>query len=243
MEINTLSEFQVIYPSYILHKHWDMPQGFNDRLFELASLDAERHKITNINDGKNVGDTSNHLGHLRHNFLTSTRDPAVEVLVKMADNAIREYLKLAYEYEHTGEISMMSDTFYQSRAKKENIGINSHTHIQTDIVCTYYPRVTLDEDCPDTSLHKGSLRFYDPANVGKRLWPINNREERYIGGWYSLTPKTGSMVVFEGYVPHDSTYFEGDERMCIPILCNLVLPNSHCKVNVSDILKYQEGKE
>jgi hypothetical protein len=25
-------------------------------------------------------------------------------------------------------------------------------------------------------------------------------------------------VVFEGYVPHDSTYFEGEERMCIPVL-------------------------
>ena len=207
MEINTLSEFQIIYPSYILHKRWDMPQGFNDRLFELALLDYEKNKITDIDDDRNVGDDTNHLGHIRHNFLTSTRDPAIEVLVKMTDNAIREYLKLAYDYDHTGEISMMSDTFYQNRSKKENVGINSHTHIQTDIICTYYPRVILDKDCPDTSLHKGALRFYDPANVGKRMWPINNKNDRFISGWYSVVPETGSMVVFEGYVPHDSTYF------------------------------------
>ena len=45
----------------------------------------------------------------------------------------------------------------------------------------------------------------------------------------TVEPRTGSMLVFEGHVPHDSTYFEGEERMCIPVLCSLSLPNSHCK--------------
>ena len=115
---------------------------------------------------------------------------------------------------------MMSDTFWQRRALQENVGINAHTHIQTDIVCTYYPRVVLDADCPKTSLHRGAVRFYDPANVGKRLWPCNN-PDAYVGGWYAVEPRTGSMLVFEGHVPHDSTYFEGEERMCIPVLCSL----------------------
>ena len=240
MEIQTNSEFQAIYPSFVLHKHWDMPEGYNEHLFNIACLDAEANKITTESDGRNVGDTSNHLGHLRHNFLTSTIDPAIPVLVDMARDSIREYLMLAYGYDHTGEINMMSDTFLQQRSKKQNIGINSHTHIQTDIVCTYYPKVDLDPDGPDTSLHKGALRFYDPANVGKRLWPCN-RTDYHIGGWYSVEPVTGSMIVFEGHVPHDSTYFEGEERMCIPILCSLDLPNSHCKTSTSQILTLQTG--
>ena len=33
--------------------------------------------------------------------------------------------------------------------------------------------------------------------------------------------------------------FEGEERMCIPVLCNLDLPNSHCKVGFRDILAAQ----
>jgi hypothetical protein len=239
MEIKTSSEFQTIYPSYVLHKHFEMPAGFNDVLFALAKEDAERNKITENGHGRNVGDTSNHLGHLRHNFLMDTKHPAIDVFVQMVDASIREYLRLAYGYDHTGDISMMSDTFLQERSKRQNIGINTHTHIQTDIVCTYYPRVTLDPDCLDTSLHKGALRFYDPANVGKRLWPCRNPEGNYTGGWYSLEPRTGSMVVFEGYVPHDSTYFEGDERMCIPVLCDLELPNSHCKVRASEVLAFQ----
>ena len=242
MEIQTTSEFETIFPSFVLHKHWSMPEGFNERLFELAKIDAEAHKIKSDSDGRNVGDTSNHLGHLRHNFLTNTIDPVIPVLVEMAKNSIREYLSFAYHYDHTGEINMMSDTFLQERAKRQNIGINAHTHIQTDIVCTYYPKVELDPDCPDTSLHKGALRFYDPANVGKRLWPTNNTDY-YIGGWYSVQPVTGSMIVFEGYVPHDSTYFEGEERMCIPILCSLDLPNSHCKTSTSEILAIQNRGE
>lgn len=241
MEIKADSEFQTIFPAYVLHKHFEMPTGFNDVLFALAKEDAERSKITDPNDPRNSGDVTNHLGHIRHNFLMDTKHPAVSVLAQMVAASIKEYLMLAYGYDHTGDILMMSDTFYQTRARRENVGINNHTHVKSDIVCTYYPRVALDPDCPDTSLHQGSLRFYDPGNVGKRLWPCRNPMGDYTGGWYEVKPREGSMVVFEGYVPHDSTYFEGDERMCIPILCDLQMPNSHCKVSLREILAFQKG--
>jgi len=238
MEINTTTEFQLIYPAFVMHKHWEMPEGFNDRLYALAAEDAVANRIQDADDGRNVGDQTNHLGHLRHNFLVDRQDPAIAVLAQMVATGVREYLQLAYGYDHTGEIAMMSDTFWQRRAARENVGINAHTHIQSDIVCTYYPRVVLDADCPNTSLHRGSVRFYDPANVGKRLWPSNN-PDAYVGGWYAVEPRTGSMLVFEGHVPHDSTYFEGEERMCIPVLCSLKLPNSHCKAGLSEILAHQ----
>jgi hypothetical protein len=38
---------------------------------------------------------------------------------------------------------MMSDTFWQRRAARENVGINAHTHIQTDIVCDAVPERSL----------------------------------------------------------------------------------------------------
>lgn len=69
-----------------------------------------------------------------------------------------EYLQLAYGYDHQGEIRMMLDTFWQRRALRENVGINAHTHIQTDIVCTYYLRVVPDPDCSETLLHRGIVR-------------------------------------------------------------------------------------
>lgn len=238
MEIPTTSELQLIYPSFVLHKHWDMPEGFNDCLYELAKADTKRNRIRDPADPRASGDMTNHLGHLRHNFLMDIQDPVIAMLAQMAGAGVREYLQLAYGYDHKGEIRMMSDSFWQRRAQRENLGIHSHTHPQTDIVCTYYPRVVLDADCPDTSLHRGAVRFYDPANVGKRLWPCRN-PDAYIGGWYAVEPRTGSMLIFEGHLPHDSTYFEGEERMCIPVLCNLDLPNSHCKVGLRDILAAQ----
>ena len=75
------------------------------------------------------------------------------------------------------------------------------------------------------------------AQAGVR-YSIEN-PDAYVGGWYAVEPRTGSMIVFEGHVPHDSTYFEGEERMCIPVLCSLDLPNSHCKAGLSEILAHQ----
>lgn len=125
MEIATTSEFQLIYPSFVLHKHWEMPDGFNDRLHALAAEDAEANRIRETGDGRNVGDQTNHLGHLRHNFLMDRQDPAIAALAQMVAAGVREYLQLAYGYDHSGDIRMMSDTFWQRRALRENVGINS----------------------------------------------------------------------------------------------------------------------
>lgn len=242
MEIRTTSEMQVIYPGYVLHKHFEMPEDFNDHLYRLALVDAEKHRVTDMSDPRvsGHGKTSTHLNHLRHNFLLDTIDPVMPVFVQMVAASVREYLHLAYGYEHEGEIRMMSDAFYQERAKGQNLGIAAHTHSKFDIVCTYYPRAPLDPDCPQTPFHRGAVRFYDPANIGKRLWPCNH-PDHYFGGWYSVEPREGSMTVFEGHVPHDSTYFEGEDRMCIPTLCEIMLPNSHFKTSMADILSAQQG--
>lgn len=232
------TQIQPIFPTFVMHKRWDVSKTFNDRLYELAAADALRNRISDPADPRNIGDQSSHLGHLRHNFLLDTKDPAIVQFVRMTDIAAREYLLAVYGYEHVGEIAMMSDTFWQRRAERENVGINAHTHIKADLVVTYYPRVRLDADAPDTSLHRGSVRFYDPANVGKRFWPVNN-PSFHIGGWYSVTPQEGSMTVFEGYLPHDSTFFAGEERMCIPVLCDVITPRSHCKATLSEILRAQ----
>ena len=50
MEIQTTTEFQVIYPAYVMHKKWNMPDGYNDRLFDLALIDCEKNKITTNDD-------------------------------------------------------------------------------------------------------------------------------------------------------------------------------------------------
>ena len=79
MEIATTTEFQLIYPAFVMHKHWAMPEGFNDRLYALAAEDAVANRIREPGDERNVGDQTNHLGHLRHNFLMGRQDPEDQV--------------------------------------------------------------------------------------------------------------------------------------------------------------------
>lgn len=240
MEVQATSEFETLFPTFVLHKQWDMPKEFNDRLYDLAAADCVTHRVMDASDPRAIGDGGNHISHLRHNFLTDTIDPTIRVLTSMVSQAVREFLWAGFRYQHEGDIAMMSDTFWQRRSDGENLGIPTHAHSAHEIVCTYYPRLILDANCPDTPLKRGALRFYDPGGRGNRLWPCDH-PQHHTRPDYIITPDQGSMVVFEGHVPHDSTFFEGDERMCIPVLCKLDLPNAHRHATISEIMEVQNG--
>ena len=223
---------QEIYPNFILHKHWDMPKIFNDGLAEIAMNEAAAHRIAREDNPRNLGNRSNHFGHVRHNMLEDHKsDPHVCQLLEMVRSAIREFLVSAYGYAFEGEILASAETFYQRRDRGENLGIFTHSHRKSDFVVTYYPLVEVDPEFSRDQLRSGALRFYDPAGVGARLWP-NNNPRVHCGSWFQIIPQAGSMVVFEGHVPHDSSYFEGPRRVCIPVQCDLVLSNSQVKTRI-----------
>ena len=223
---------QAIYPNFILHKHCEMPDAFNEGLAEIAMNDAATHRITEEDNPRNLGNRSNHFGHVLHNMLDEHKaDPHVLQLLEMVRAALCEFLVSAYGYAFDGDISASAETFYQRRDHGENLGIFTHSHRKSDFVVTYYPLVEIDPDYADDQLRSGALRFYDPAGVGQRLWP-NQNPRVHCGSWFQVIPRTGSMVVFEGHVPHDSSYFEGARRVCIPVQCDLVLPNSQAKTRI-----------
>jgi len=229
MAFKSTTDITAVFPAFVMHKQWDTPEGFNERLYELAVDDAVKNRPTDEGNETNIGQTDMHFSHLRHNFILDYKDhPEIQDLVRMTEDACREYLMAVYGYEHKGDMLMESDTFWQRRSERENLGIYNHTHPQSDLVVVYYPKVVLDDDAGIEEI--GALRVYDPGNVGKRFWDTNN-EGFFVGGWFQVEPKTGSMVVLEGYVPHDSTYFAGDERMCIPIQVDVQTPKKHVKVN------------
>ena len=223
---------QAIYPNFVLHKHWEMPAAFNAGLAGLAMQEAEAHRITRDDNPRNLGNRSNHFGHVRHNMLEDHKaDPHVRKLLRMVRDAICEYLIAAYGFAFDGEINATAETFLQDRARGENLGIFTHCHRKSDFVVTYYPLVEIDPEFANDQLRSGALRFYDPAGVGQRLWP-NRNPQVHCGSWFQITPRQGSMVVFEGHLPHDSSYFEGARRICIPVQCDLVLPNSQAKTRI-----------
>jgi hypothetical protein len=234
--MQTNETLTTIYPSFVYHKIWDVDKEFNNKLYLLATEDYIKNSLAETNIEKFTGCKKNHLGHLRHNFLDDYKnDSVIKQFVKMCDTMARQYLLKAYGYEHKGKIFMMSDTFWQRRDKKQNVGINNHTHPKCDLVLTYYPKINLDKDVNE-SLRKGVIRCYDPANIGKRFWKIN-KNDFFIGGWFEVEVQESSMLLFEGYLPHDSTYFEGEERMCIPVLMDIETPTKHIKTCSDEFLK------
>ncbi|MBO6510209.1 MAG: hypothetical protein JJ979_17305 [Roseibium sp.] len=233
---------EMLYPRFVFHKQYadaDLSPNFNERLKKVAIEDAVANRVPAGGHERAIGTKATHLAHLRHNFLMDATDPVVGEFAQMVDTSIREYLSAVYHYDHEGDIEMMSDTFWQSRERGENVGINCHTHFRADLVVTYYVENGLDPQ-EDNPLRKGAVRFYDPQNLGVRTWP-NNNPGVFTNGWFHLVPKVGSLVIFEGHMPHDSTYFGGAERLCIPVMCDVKTGRSHDKSTLAQILQNKGG--
>lgn len=237
-----------LFPNYVMQLQWDMPEGWNDRLYDLALQDHEEHLIRDIADPRNTAplsvgnvDVANYYNQRRHNFFTNTRAPEVAELARMTEFAVRQYMRQVWHYEGNAGIRMICDALYQNKDHEDNAGIHGHNHWRHDIVCTYYPKITFDPNNPPPSKkHAGQVRFYDPSGMGKRLWPNQNPAHHY-GSWWDVVPQTGTMLVFEGRLFHDSTYFGGIERMCIPVMCQVDTPNKHDYESPDDIARFQAG--
>ena len=67
MEVQATSEFETLFPTFVLHKRWEMPDGFNERLAQLAREDCAAHRVTG-SDPAAVGDLGHYVAHMRHNF-------------------------------------------------------------------------------------------------------------------------------------------------------------------------------
>lgn len=229
-----IDQLHTIFPRFVFHRQYHNMTHFNRALFELACEDATANRTDGTEECA-IGSQVTHLAHLRHNFLLDyASSPLVRRLTKMADDCVRAYLRTAYNYDHLGELAMLSDTFHQRRSAGENVGINCHTHFPAHLVVTYYAR--LDRDPGESNpLRQGAVRFYDPQHVNTRPWP-NNNPDAFTNSWFNLVPEEGSMVVFEGHLPHDSTFFDGEHRMCIPIMVDVLTPRVQVKTPVSEIL-------
>lgn len=227
-----------LYPSFVLVRQWSKPEIFNDRLFELGSEDSERFKVVDHDAPDVIGQPEFYFSHRRHNLLMGAKDPILVELVEMVDTTLRDYLWHCYAVDYKGTFALMADVFHGDREPGRCEGIVSHTHMQGDFVINYYPRVKIDSVAPKG--RRGALRVFDPANKGKRSW-VNRNAAFHAGAWFNIEVATGTMVVFEGHVPHDSTMFDGDTRMCIAIMARTVDERSWRTASVPEILRFQQS--
>ncbi len=225
-----------LYPTFVLVQHDLLNPEYNRSLAEIAIADAEAHRVVDADDPRNLGTPDNHFGHIRHNLLGAHRgNPAVEAWLAAVRSALAEYLLRAYGAELPNQITGIAEPFVQmpSRGASETVGIFTHTHPRADFVVTYYPEVVFDE-AGAQQFREGALRFYDPSGRGHRLWR-NRNPGVFSGSWFDVRPRTGTLVVFEGHVPHDSAPFDGVRRVCLPLQVSLRFPNSQTKVEIGDL--------
>jgi len=170
-------------------------------------------------------------------FVEHKANQTVMKLAKVADAMARAYLRQVYRYECKDPIDMMAEPFCQN-AKTGTHGIAPHAHTLKPLLVTYYPSMKVNHR--DSALSggcglNGEANFYDPTNTGKRVWP-NKNDDFFIGSSFRVEIKEGMLLAFEGHLPHDSAQFEGDERVCIPVICYPKLPNKNLGCTLEDLL-------
>ena len=224
--------FTALYPSFVLVKHDLLTPDVNRQLAEIAIEDGARHRVVDNADPRNLGTADSPFGHIRHNLLFEYRgEPAVDAWLGLARRGVAEYLQLGYGAEMPESLTAIAEPFVQEGAHPENcVGIFTHTHPKADLVVTYYPQVCFGERGPER-FQDGALRFYDPAGRGNRIWP-NQNPSIFTGSWYEVRPRTGTLVVFEGHVPHDAQPFKGVRRVCLPLQVCLRFPNAQNPIEI-----------
>jgi len=235
MRITGLS---TIYPSFVM-------QGMANEISHEENLELARVSWSVWNSNA-VTESQHKFGGTEAYYLSSKRsnmfaehktNPVVMKLARVADSMARAYLRQVYRYECTDPIDMMAEPFCQN-AETGTHGIAPHTHTLKPLLVTYYPIANVrrrDDARSGCCGLNGEANFYDPTNTGKRVWP-NKNPDFFIGSSFRVEIKEGMLLAFEGHIPHDSAQFEGDERVCIPVICYPKLPNKNLGCTLEDLL-------
>lgn len=231
MEYTHTTNLQALWTPVVMQRVVQNSKELNEELYNVAT----QYDLEVRDNRKGTPDSkSNNLGYGGVDLLTAKQSyKSIKDLTKIVDTACRDFLEFIYGYKHTGDLHMNAGTFWQQKTNNQNIGIQLHTHPKSDLVAVYYPKIS---GASNSVMTNGGLRLYDPSNIGKRFWECNNHSS-YYGGWFNITPEEGMLVVFEGWIPHDSGYFDGDERLSIPFLINVDTELKHKMVSSLNILE------
>ncbi len=202
------TDLLVLHPTFLMHKQWEEGDDFNNTLCELSEQHCLANRYGSSNNPTTPNTPINYLSNKRANMFEDVQHPVMLRFAEMVEAAAREYLANFYQYHYDGDLSLRMQPFLQEgQGKGDNGGVYMHTHQHYDLVVTYYPKVVIADDQEQSPYHRGSLRFYDPSGRGPRRW--KNNSPMFQCNSFTVEPKSGSMMVFEGQTPHDSTFFGG----------------------------------
>jgi hypothetical protein len=224
-----------LYPSFVLEDSSNFSKEENALLSELAwktcHLNDNTEKTHQLQSGQ-------YFTRPRINMLEEyVHEPVVKKLALLADYYARLYLKEAYGYSCTLPIKLMAEPFCQDGTTGTH-GIMTHSHRGKPLLVTYYPSVKInprsESKVVGNSGLNGQVDFYDPSGEGKRWW--NNHNPAHLTASVARFPVSeGSILVFEGHLPHGSCSFEGEERVCIPVICYPQMPQKNGGLSLREL--------
>lgn len=218
-----------IFPTFVMvGQAEEFSRAENEELSKL-SWEVYRNNFPTETLQARVANTGYYTSEKRHDlFEDYCHLPVVMKLAEAADSMCRAYMREIYHFDCIYPIKMMAEPFCQNEETGKN-GMACHTHVGKPLFITYYPSVKLKRrahsSIKDNGIN-GEVSFYDPANVGRRIWPCLNTSFA-SGSTFRVAVREGMFTAFEGHVPHDSAPFEGEERVCIPIICYPKLPSKN----------------
>lgn len=211
-------EVKMFFPRFVMHRKYGNDKQLNDELIALSRKYASNDATKNAN------------------FLKLYKDNAsVQKLVSMAKDALKSYLKQVHDYEGFSDISMSAKpAIYKNFIKTihgevftQRMATYTHNHTDSHFVITYY----LKND--RSSSQQGLIRFYDPTFGLNRPFKTKNPQLN-DDTFEAIEPEVGSMIVFDGMIAHDGSYFDGEERICIPIKVRLQIQDTPFNISANE---------
>ena len=139
---------------------------------------------------------------------------------KMIYNAVRQYCWAVYGNEPF-EVPKFHTAAIWGEGDFGRTGVPAHVHANMDLVATYYPEV--DTQGITDRNHAGNVRFYDQNN-SRHDFIENKNPDTFSHMWCPLEVQSGTLVVFPGTLLHDSSFFEGPNRVCMASLVRFPRP-------------------
>lgn len=200
--------------SQSLHKLWQ-PHILEQCHGDQTVFNAELADLAKQYARENLTQKQFHFSTEKHDFSQWLPEPIRKQFRKMLNDAVQAYCREAF-HNVPDKLPAIHTSVVWGEGQFGNAGVPVHIHEGIDLVITYYPEVLTDEQLK--AWNAGGVRFYD--HMAARYDFVENRNPEFFSNmWFQAEPHTGTLFVFPGWMMHDSGFFGGAERVCLPSFC------------------------
>lgn len=169
---------------------------------------------------KHINNTDYLESYMPQNVITPDRitDSNIHSIISEIEKTALLKIGLNFQTNYRYKVNLLkSEEFSSQRNSKDSIHIDR-----------YYPHIAMVYYINDTD---GDTRFFklNGDSSDKFIQYLNNKEYDRFTEFKSVTPKKGKIIIFDGLIPHASTYPQTKDRYIINF-------NTVVKTNPSSII-------